>query len=240
MLQGLNVTETSLLKIRPVKMIHLTNSVHVCLINNNPFCALNFMAHYPLYIDCMEVVSMATNLLLHTLFCKLKTFSVDCHYCLYHCCKCSLAMFTFCNQFMFLTWFYWISRGKSAVDYIWFWDSLEFPASIIHAHASAVTLGVCCMSDAYPRGLPMQASTSCQDTGRRTWHLPCWSWLSCLHLSVETRNTDWDVTLKCNRQHFLILLFFRQHNSLKIQFVHLWSRKLCWNHNFILPRHSCC
>lgn len=61
--------------------------------------------------------------------------------------------------------------GKSAANYIWLRDSLEFPASIIQVQAcvaSAVTLDLCCMTDAYPQGLPMLASTSCQDTGRKT------------------------------------------------------------------------
>lgn len=99
--------------------------------------------------------------------------------------------------------------GKSAVDYIWLCYSLEFHLSIIHARAcvaSAVTLDLCCISDAYPRGLPMQASTSCQDTGRRTWRLPCWSLLSCLHLSVETWSTEWNVTHKWKGHHFLLFL----------------------------------
>lgn len=57
---------------------------------------------------------------------------------------------------------------------------------IHHWVAPAATLDLCCVSDAYPQGRPMRASTSCQDTERRIWRLPCWSWLSCLHLSVRT------------------------------------------------------
>lgn len=109
--------------------------------------------------------------------------------------------------------------GKSAANYIWLRDSLEFPASIIQVQAcvaSAVTLDLCCMTDAYPQGLPMLASTSCQDTGRKTWRLPCWSLPSCPHLSVKTENkVGLDASKNCTT-HLLFIVFF------------------------FLPLHSCC
>lgn len=148
-----------------------------------------------------------------TLETQLKTFSVGCCYC----CTSSLVIFTFCNKVVFLCF---SAFTVSPADYIYFWNCLEFCASVIHARAwvtPAATLDLCYRSDAYPRGLPMQASTSCQDTGRRTWRLPCWSWLSYLHLSVETRSTFF-YTVKCNKQASLPssadFCVFRQHNFL--------------------------
>lgn len=89
-------------------------------------------------------------------------------------------------------------EGKSVLNYIWCWDSAEFPGSIILAPpcvVSAVRINLGSVSDAYPQELPMQDSTSCQDTGRRTWRPPCWSELSCLHLSVVTRiQLRWDTS----------------------------------------------
>lgn len=111
--------------------------------------------------------------------------------------------------------------GKSAVNYIWLGDSLELPTSITEMQAcvaSAVTLDLSCVTDAYPQGLPTLASTSCQDTGRKTWRLPCWSSLSCPRLSVETRKLT-EMSLKS----------VPDISSSSVVFLFLPLRSCCWD-----------
>lgn len=71
-----------------------------------------------------------------------------------------------------------------------FWRCLKFSASVSQSGTRltpAATVDAGCASDAYPQGQPMLASTFCPGTGRRTWHLPYWFWLSYLHQSAATK-----------------------------------------------------
>lgn len=119
-----------------------------------------------------------------------------------------------------------------------FWSCLKFSASISQSGTpltAAATVDAGCVSDAYPRGQPTPASTFCPGTGRRTWRLPCWFWLSYLHQSVVTKGRLYLIL------HFSV--FMQKKFLLLVLIDHLGpvGADICAEiYIRFLPSHSCC
>lgn len=75
----------------------------------------------------------------------------------------SLVIFVFSNQIELPILL--LQKRKPSVDFICFCKRLDFSAST--TEQLQLPPWICAVSDAYPQGRPMQASTSCQDTERR-------------------------------------------------------------------------
>lgn len=152
--------------------------LYITALSIAPLSVLTTHAPYPLYVYCIAVSMVTgcnkfplsntiTSIMLHT---QPKTFSVGCCGCLHPCSKSPLVILTWCNLFMFPTW---SSFSVSQISCILHLVLRRSGVPCIHhscwsLSGSSCHLDLSCMSDAYPQGLPMQASTSCQDTGRRT------------------------------------------------------------------------
>lgn len=116
---------------------------------------------------------------------------------------------------------------KSSADYICFSEAV-WGSERASVRARPDWIRLLPLSDAYPRGRPMRASTFCPGTGRRTWRLPCWFWLSYLHQSVVTKE----------RLHFILYFSVFVQSNVYIFFIGLIQscgcRYLCWDLCYIL------
>lgn len=160
---------------------------------------------------------------------QLKTFSVGCWYCLHHCCRCSLVIFTICNQLMFPTSSdFTVSHGEISCRLHLVLGQRRAPC-IHHSHSSLSGSSCHFGSVLCEWCLPSGATHAGEYILPGHWKENLTSDMLILAVISSSicgnKDRDWDDTLKCN-EHYIWPLDTVM--ILKAMLKHF------------LPWHSCC